>query len=295
MSDFEEQILRDRLQRLGGRLPDEEAAYAALQQRVRVAKRHRAVIGSGGLVGALVLALVVANLPGRNHQSVTTATDGVTVPDASVSAPTSSTDTSTTEPGATSTPDTMSLTSGPNTPLTKVSSPTGNTSASAPSLPSVVQPTAPSSGTSGGGSKGTTTPTSPPESTAAPDPSVPETDPAVTQSSTAPISSVDETRTIDAAHGSITVHLVNGQLTLVDQHAEDGYDFRLDRNDPDRIRVRFRSDQATSQIDVFISGGHIASTVEEQSSSPSGVAPSTSVDTASSTPASSTPDGAGHT
>ena len=273
MSDFEEQILRDRLQRLGGRLPDEDAAYAALQQRVRVAKRHRAVIGSGGLVGALVLALVVANLPGRNHQSVTTATDGVTVPDVSVSAPTSSTDTSTTEPGATSTPDTQ---------LTTVSSPTVNTSASAPSLPSVVQPTAPSSGTSGGGSKGTTTPTSPPASTATPDPSVPETDPAVTQSSTAPISSVDETRTIDAAHGSITVHLVNGQLTLVDQHAEDGYDFRLDRNDPDRIRVRFRSDQATSQIDVFISGGHIASTVEEQSSSPSGLAPPTSVDTAAS-------------
>jgi hypothetical protein len=119
---------------------------------------------------------------------------------------------------------------------------------------------------------------------------VPETEPEDTESSSPPASSVDESRTITAAHGSITVRLHDGELTLVDQHAEDGFAFRLDRNDPDRIRVRFRSDQATSQIDVFIAGGHIASTVEEQSSSPSGAAPSTSDNTGD-----STPDGAGHT
>ena len=277
MSDFEDQILRDRLQRLAGRLPDEDAAYAALQQRVRVAKRRRAAVGSGGFVAACVLALVVANLPGRNHQSVTTATDGVTVPDVSVSAPatSSTTDTSTAaEPATTSTAAMTSI----------------NTAATAPPLPSVVQPTAPAPS----GTKGTTAPTSPqtspPASTAPPAPSVAETEPNDSQPSTPPISAIDETRTINAAHGSIAVHLVNGQLTLVDQHAEDGFAFRLDRNDPDRIGVRFRSDQATSQIDVFISAGHIASTVEEQSSAPSGAAPSTSDNTSG-----STPDGAGHT
>ena len=275
MSDFDEQILRDRLQRLGGRLPDEDAAYAALQHRVRAAKRRRGGIASATLAVLCVLGLVVAVLPGRNHQTVTTATNQVAGPDDSPDGPGSSTTATTAKPLATTA-------STDSTDSTTSTAPSASTSSTEDPLPSVVQPDQPKPGaefpnnttstdsgpsnTTGTSTKGTTAHTSSPAPTASPATPVPGTDNQDTGMSSPPAGSGVETRTFAAAHGSITVQLQDGRLTLLGQQPADGYTFSLDRNDPDRIRVRFRGDQATSQIDVSIAAGHIVGIVLEQAS-----------------------------
>ena len=55
MNEFDDSVLRDQLQRLGGHGPDEASAYLALQQRVGVAKRRRAA----AVVSALGVTLII--------------------------------------------------------------------------------------------------------------------------------------------------------------------------------------------------------------------------------------------
>src|SRR5206468_2990575 len=134
-----------------------------------------------------------------------------------------------------------------------------------------------------------------PAPTASPATSVPETDPQNTAPSVPSVPSAEETRTFTAAHGSITVRLHGGVLTLADHQVDDGFTFRLDREDPDRIRVRFRNDQATSQIDVSIVDGHIFGTIEEQASGQPGATAPTISSTVPPGTDDSTPGGSGHT
>ena len=278
MSDFDDdRILRDRLQRLAGSLPDERAAYAALQHQVRVAKRRRAGVASASLVALCVLALVMVNLPGRHHQTVTTATNEVSVPDVSVREPATTTSAEdTTSPATTSTSERPANTGSTAAPPPSVVAPDAPKPGAQPAASGTNAPGVSGATTSGTGSKTGPSPSSS-APTVSPVPSVPETDPpeSTSPSTAPPVPSADETRTFTAAHGSITVQLHDGVLTLLADHAEDGYEYRLDRSDPDRIRVRFRSDQATSQIDVFITDGHLASTIGEQTSGQSAVAATT--------------------
>jgi hypothetical protein len=262
MSDFEDRILRDRLQRLAGRLPDDDAAYAQLQQQVRAAKRRRAGVASAGLAALCLLALVTVNFSGRHHETVSTATDGVSVPDVSIPAETVP---EATRPVASTTSSTAAVTTLPAT----TAPPTAATEASAPTVASTDAPPSTASTNTTTKSRGTA-PTSPPAPTAPPAASVPETDSQNPAPGDSSVPSADETRTFTAAHGSITVRLHDGHLTLAGHQADDGFTFRLDRAEPDRIRVRFRSDVATSQIDVSIVEGHLVGTVEEQASGPSG-------------------------
>src|SRR5262245_53763935 len=111
MSEFDDQVVRDQLQRLAGHYPDEDVAMAAMLQRVRVAKRRRAVVGAGGLCAVLVLGLSTAAFVNRDtHHLAPVASnevddDSTTSLDSSTSSsdPTTSASTSTTVEESTST------------------------------------------------------------------------------------------------------------------------------------------------------------------------------------------------
>lgn len=262
MSDYDDRILRDKLQRLGGHVPDENAAYADLQQSVRTAKRRRVTIASVGFAATCVAVLVVASLGGRNNQTVTTATDGATVPD--ITDVTEMADPTTTEAPATTIAATTVESTTTIAPETTM----------APVVETAVPAAEPATPAAGSGSvRGTRPPASPlPAPTTTSRNTQPEPSEGPPSNPPAPIT---ETKTFSAAHGSITVSLVDGHLELRGHRAQDGYAYLLEQNSEDRIRVTFGNDQHSSRIEVTIVDGRLSAEVDEDPSGSDGATSST--------------------
>lgn len=295
MSDFDDRDLRDSLQRLAGHPHDEPAAFASVQRRVQAAKRRRATVAAGGIVALCIAGLTVARLDNRSRESLTPATDGITNPTSVVTSPDPTG--TTVEPTTTTVTATTSATSAPT-----VTGPVA-TDASPTSVPDTgVAPPPPNGGRAGQPATNPTGHTPGPSATGPP-----ATGPSATgPSATAPGSSATEqaapsatptsapsstdSETFSSAHGTVTVTLRDGRLSIVGHQPESGYSYTVERSDATRIRVRFRNGDSRSQIDVTIVNGRMAGVPSEDGSGtpstspssdavPSGTSPDTAPDT----------------
>ncbi|MCU1367585.1 MAG: hypothetical protein JWN39_3224, partial [Ilumatobacteraceae bacterium] len=260
MNEFDDPYLRNTLQQLGGHAADETAAFAAVQQRVRAVKRRRAMVASSGLAAVCLVAVVVAGVRNGGTQSVTPATNDHSVPsEVAISQVSSTTLAPTTTERATATTDATSTTETATTAETPTTPAPAPTTSSSTSTNTTVGPerTTPSTAASlpqtpGAGTPSSQAPTAGGSATTQPTPDAPETS------------------SFSALHGSLTVELRSGQLRIVDHQSGPGFTYSVERNDPDRIRVRFGNGDVRSQIDVSIVGGHIAGNITEGSSGGTG-------------------------
>jgi len=236
MSEFDDPDLRGQLGRLSGPFPDENAAYATMQRRLVRAKRRRAVAWSGG--AAMSVLVVVAAYAAGTRQSDDSLRPATTGGSIDVTAPT--------------TVDSTTSTS---------STPTGST-VLVPVSPTSVAPgvTTPSATI-----PGTTTPrTTGSAATSNPGTSNPGTSPSTNPSVTGPPAPVSST--FNSEGGSITVRLQNGTLSLVKADPSPGFEITEQRDEPDRVDVRFRSDTHSTRIRVLIADGRMSPIVEEEDS-----------------------------
>jgi hypothetical protein len=236
MSDFDDPELRNQLGRLSGPFPDENAAYASVQRRVVRAKRRRAAAWSGG-AALSVLVVVAAYALGaqQGDGSLRPATTG-----GSIDVGTSSTTSSPTD----DTGITTSTVSGPVVPTSGPTSP--DTSAPAGAAPGTTGP--PATGTPG---------------TVAPGTSAPGDGPSTSPTSQQP---GPVTSTYHGEGGAITVRLQSGALVLVGTAPASGFAVTDQRDDPDRVEVRFRSDTHSTRIRVEIVDGRMSPVIEEEAS-----------------------------
>jgi hypothetical protein len=227
MSDDDDSDLRRRLEHLGGRAPDVDAALTTVTARARQARRQRIVarVGGAAAVVALVVGAAAAFARHGRHDGIgvadtTTFTlPGSTSPTTSSSSTTSTTSTVPTPTTATSTTDT---------------GPTSSDDASTATNPVP-------------GGAGTTQPTGAPPGTSRP------TTPAPAQE-----------QTIPSGGGSIRVRLADGSLSLVGApRPAAGYDVDVEDAWGDRVRVRFERSDRSYRITATIVGGHISSDVEQ--------------------------------
>ena len=271
MSDFDDRELRDSLQRLAGHPGDETAAYAVVQQRVRVAKRRRAVVGGSGLIALCIAGFVLVGFDRRSGETLTPATDGITVPTDVAMLPDvaeSTDDATTVDPPARSPEPPTSVPTVTNAPTTHA---VDN---------SVPRPTVGAVATNGGGDL------TPPIAEDTPGSETGTTAPDTGESSdTAGDPTRAETQTFTSAHGSLTVSMRDGRLSIVGQQAEAGYSYSVERAEATQIRVRFRSGEARSQIDVSIVDGRLVGVPSEEGSG----SPSASTAPSSNAPSSTEP------
>ena len=228
MSDFEDREVRDQLQRMGGRGPESDEAYARLQIGVRRAHRRRAVSVLTGLGLTVVLAFSAAVYANRSHSQVTPADGGTD----------------------------SAITTGNSELTTDDTQPDDSVTVSAPQKSG--EDTSGSPGTQKpDSSSGNPTPAGPtPGGRPANQPPTPTTD------VESPV--VDETKTAMSPGGSITVSLHNGVLTLVSHSANSGYSYQLEDSEPENIRVRFENSNGHSRIEATIAqDGHINFAVSE--------------------------------
>ena len=197
MSDFDDRELRDSLQRLAGHPGDETAAYAVVQQRVRVAKRRRAVVGGSGLIALCIAGFVLVGFDRRSGETLTPATDGITVPTDVAMLPDvaeSTDDATTVDPPARSPEPPTSVPTVTNAPTTHA---VDN---------SVPRPTVGAVATNGGGDL------TPPIAEDTPGSETGTTAPDTGESSdTAGNPTRAETQTFTSAHGSLTVSMRDGR------------------------------------------------------------------------------------
>ena len=234
MNEFEDSELRSQLERLGGRWPDDDAAYARLQRRVRVARRRRsaAIMTGVGVAAALGFAAVVFNNRSDSHLS-----PADSVGDDTLVTQTSN-DTRTSEPGG----------SAPETSV-----PTGTNSVGTTTKPSGPNNTAATVRGQNGGA------------TTAPFVVPPVTNPSDPTTAPGPPSGIDETMTPASKGGTITVRLHSGVLSLLDRVTNADYTSQIEKNESARIRVRFDANAGGySEIEVTIgSDGHMLVNVTE--------------------------------
>jgi hypothetical protein len=148
-----------------------------------------------------------------------------------------------TQPGAT--PGTTTggggTTSAPTTPSVAPTNPPATTPTTRPptTQPPTTQPSA------------TTSPTTAPPTTAPPTTTPPTTAPAIT-------------RTFSCLGGSATVRLSGGVLTLLGSSPASGFALESSEARPDRVRIRWESDNATSRLEVRPAGGSMSSSCADE-------------------------------
>lgn len=243
MSEFDDSVLRDQLQRLGGHGPDEDGAYVRLQQRVRIAKRRRAAVVVGGLGVTLMLGFAAAAYQSPTSSHLAPADGGgndVFVTVSSVTESTESTPSSSIEANE--------VTVATNAPVIVVENSSNSGKGS-------------SNSGHGNGSSGR--PASPITSTTST--LQPPTQPVNT---VAPVPPAYETKTGVAIGGNATVKLQGGMLSFLDARNAPGFTYKIDKNDGDRIRITFQMENngvsSTSHIEFTVGGdGHIQVDVTE--------------------------------
>jgi hypothetical protein len=295
--DFDDRFLADMLNAASGSHPDESAAYGAVMGRVRTVRRRRAAIVSGATAAVMMIGVSVFALragtggqslepagtgpdgapistvaPDRTDPDATspddsvpdnTSSDGSSPDDSSVddSDPDDSTPDDSTPDDSTpddSTPDDGSTgTSGPGTqPGATPGTTTGGVGTTpAPTTPSVA-PTNPPATTPTTRPPTTQPPTTQPPATTSPTTAPPTTAPPTTAP---PTTAPAITRTFSCLGGSATVRLNGGVLTLLGSSPAAGFALESSEARPDRVRILWESDNATSRLEVRPAGGSMSS------------------------------------
>ncbi len=251
MNEFDDSVLRDQLQRLGGHGPDEDGAYMRMQQRVRIAKRRRAAAVIGGLGVTLVVGFAAASLRQPTASHLSPASGGgneVFVTVSTVSDTTDSTEPSSTESQVSATEVSSPDATNPASPIQNSGSNQGHGSTN--------------SGHGGSATNATTSSTLQPPATTKPGSTLVSI-PAATPDTTSATSS----------GGKVVVKLVvkldAGSMSIVSISAAQGYTYQIDKEDGDRIRVTFHldgnsnSNGGTSHIEFTLDNGKVVASVVE--------------------------------
>jgi len=247
MNDFDDSVLRDQLQRLGGHGPDEAGAYLALQQRVGVAKRRRAAAVVGGLGVTLMVGFAAAAYQPPSSSRLVPANGGgdevvLTLPTTVNNADTTSSSTVISTPtinGNTDNTDNTSNANNPGNSSPSTSAPQTGTDSTTPSpidVPATTAHTVPHGHATTSAPATTTAPTVPATTTA---PTVPTTMSTVPSTSSSVPTNFTEDASASSTGGRATVHLQNGVLSLVTYSASAGHDCVVDPPS-NRIRITCR-------------------------------------------------------
>lgn len=239
MNDFDDSVLRDQLQRLGGHGPDEAGAYLALQQRVGVAKRRRAAAVVGGLGVTLMIGFAAAAYQPPSSSRLVPANGGgndavVTLPTTASNADTTSSSTAISTPTINGNTDDKG--NNGNTDSSAPQTGTDSTSPSPIDVPATTAHTVP---------HGHATTSAPATTTA---PTVPATTSTEPSSSSSVPTNITENATISSSGGTATVHLQGGVLSVVSISASADHDCVTDKNASDRIRWVCRPTPATTGV-----------------------------------------------
>ena len=235
--------------RSGGPI-DVSDAYASVLARSRTIRRRRTAAGAGALIALVVAGIALlprggdapipageVDLPSVDVSTTRPAdgTDDADDADAPLPLPVESDDGTPRRPLTTiddTPPVTANRSAGDETP-------TVTTQPSTASVTTVLTTTAPTPATT---VPTTTTPTT--------------TVPTTTVPTTTSVPSIEPfTRTYDSLGGSITVSWSGTSLALGSIEAAAGFTAEIEHEEPLRVRVRFRSDDADSRIEVRISDG----------------------------------------
>ncbi len=283
MSGYDDSVLRDQLQRLGGHYLDDDIAYTRLQQRVRIAKRRRVATVMTGLGAICVLGFgaVALSHNGDTHRLSPLAssrepdnsnTTLVGINPSPTAADDSST-TATTDPASTAATDTATTaaptTAAPTTPATEATTPVviGNGQTQPTNTPTTHAASGKGSGgsgssgngsgSSGGSGSGTgksTTTTASTQTTEA------------TSTSASPSTPDSGPQTFTTAGGNVTVKVQNAALVLVSDPAADGFTARITSSRSDRIRVEFSNGHRLIRVEVNLDHGQVTHSITDQNS-----------------------------
>ncbi|HEX4982342.1 MAG TPA: hypothetical protein VFV63_11610 [Ilumatobacteraceae bacterium] len=250
MSEFEDNEIRDALRRRAGGATDGiglEAAHAAVVARAARVRRRRAAAGGGAAMAALIAAAVF--VIGPDTDSVVT--NPAEQPTGSSLAPVDSFDGSTTtvptNPDRTGPPQT-----DPDQPVIHTMPPANTSPIPVTTVPSTV--TAPSTtepSTTAPAAPGTTV-VSPPTSLEPPPPTSGTAPTTTTAPSPAPF-----VQTHESGGGSITVRWDGTALSLQGVSPAPGFDWEVEDERADRIRVRFEGGDDEFRIEIRLEDGDI--------------------------------------
>jgi hypothetical protein len=248
MNEFEDPVLRDQLQRLGGHGPDEDSAYLRMQQRVRIAKRRRAAAVLGGLGVTLMLGFAATAYQQPTVSHLAPADGGgndAFIPVSTVSESTESAPSSSSEP--------VEVT------LATVAA---NSVASVPSNADQNTGSTQKHGNSGSSHGGTVASDTTTASTLQP--------PVTTKPAGGNVPVPPATFIIKTGYssmGSASVKLENGKLTFLTVSEISPFTCSPDKQESDRVRVRCHGDvngnSATSHIEFSLNNGQIEVSVTE--------------------------------
>ena len=251
MNDFDDDALRDELDRRAGRSVSVATAHdAVLARSGRIRRRRAAVAGSGALVALVVGGSML--LPGADGDSRAPSDSGQPIPSvdddpvstvptesavSTESASTTSLAVSTVPPSTTS-PAVVAVTADTVTPRTAptptVAPPTATTGIAPTITTDATSGTSPDPGASTDSSSTSSTPSS-----------------TVSEPSLAPFS-----RTYESSGGSISVDWNGDSFTLLTVAAAPGFEAEIEDQRATRIRVRFRGDDDV-RIELRVENGQL--------------------------------------
>lgn len=272
MNDFDDSVLRDQLQRLGGHGPDEAGAYLALQQRVGVAKRRRAAAVVGGLGVTLMIGFAAAAYQPPSSSRLVPANGGgndavVTLPTTASNADTTSSSTAISTPTINgNTDDKGNNGNNGNTDSSAPQTGTDSTSPSPIDVPATTAHTVPHGHATTSAPATTTAPTVPATTTA---PTIPATTSTEPSSSSSVPTNFTENATTSSSGGTATAHLQGGVVSLVSYSAAPDHDCVVERTLSDRVRITcrptlFNTLGNTSHLDFSIGlDGHLVAVSTE--------------------------------
>ena len=252
MNDFDEQ-LRDEFGRRAPRGVSVRAAHEAVLDRSGRIRRRRAIVGSGALLALVVGGLVLVPRGGGDSQAP--ADSGQPIPSVEDEAATDdlATSTSISDRGVVTDDDEHAP------PSTGSSVPTTSTDVGTQGAP---RPTTDGrSGTTQVGSSPASTASAPSPTTSSP--ATTNTTATTASSTSLPSSTTGPsvapfTRSYDSAGGSITVDWDGDSFTLLSIAPAAGFETEIEDQRATRIRVRFRSDDDDSRIEVRVDNGTLS-------------------------------------
>ena len=268
MSEFDDPLVRNALERLAGYLPDEEIAYATVRSRARSVRQRRFGVATMACVGVLGVGMYSAGL---RHTSDVVIRESQPVETTVVTLPT------TTMATTTVAPTTLPATTIPTIPTTEggqlLEPVAGNvidlepipttTTIAIVEPPPVTKPRQPRPTTPPNPQPGTA-PTSParpnPSATNPPATNPPATTPPATNPPPAPARLSDSN---SSGGGTVTVSSDGSSVTIVSAVSADGFTAEIEKAGGSSVRVNFVGKKVTYRVKSKLSGGKIVFEVQK--------------------------------
>jgi hypothetical protein len=252
MNDFDDERLRSEFNRRAGRGVSVAAAHDAVLTRAGLVRRRRvAVAGSGALIALVVGGLVL--LPGADDGSQAPADTGRPIPSVEDEIVIDDLPTSTTARD----PDRSEVDGAAPPPLTDSTTTTDSSGRPGSTVPAVAATTSNPPPPTASTAPTTTAP--PHESSTTTTVGASGSSPSSSSSTSIPVSSVAPfTESYDSAGGSITVAWDGSSFSLLAVTPASGFEAEIEDQRATRIRVRFRSDDDDSRIEVRVENGQLA-------------------------------------